>query len=102
MKQMRTGLAVALAVALAAAFAASPAEARHKARHKKPVVATRPIATVPPGDPNDPTCDLGYPYSGSAPYFWTPTTFLRHTGPLALLLGEHVERPCNEPGAALY
>jgi len=38
-------------------------------------------------------CDLGYPYSGSAPYFGGPAA-LRTSGPLSLLLGEHVARPC--------
>ncbi|HXY58142.1 MAG TPA: hypothetical protein VEH76_06140 [Methylocystis sp.] len=39
------------------------------------------------------SCDLGYPYSGSAPYFGGLTA-LRTSGPLSLLLGEHVARPC--------
>ncbi|HYA81526.1 MAG TPA: hypothetical protein VED87_11420 [Methylocystis sp.] len=38
-------------------------------------------------------CDLGYPYSGSAPYFGGLTA-LRTSGPLSLLLGEHIARPC--------
>lgn len=39
------------------------------------------------------SCDLGYRYSGSAGYF-TGLTALRTSGPLSLLLGRHVARPC--------
>lgn len=53
-----------------------------------------PGVEAPPYDSStNPNCDLGYPYSGSAPYF-TGLTELRHTGPLGFFLGYHIARPC--------
>lgn len=43
--------------------------------------------------PDNPHCDLGYPYSGSARYF-EGLTALRTSEPLGFLLGYHVARPC--------
>jgi hypothetical protein len=39
------------------------------------------------------SCDLGYPYSGSAVYF-TGLTELRTSEPFSFLFGRHVARPC--------
>jgi hypothetical protein len=39
------------------------------------------------------SCDLGYPYSGSAGFF-EGLPAVRHSGPLGWLLGTHVRRPC--------
>lgn len=39
------------------------------------------------------SCDLGYPYSGSAVYF-TGLTALRTSEPLSFLFGRHIARPC--------
>lgn len=52
-----------------------------------------PTALVAPPPAPGPDCDYGYPYSGSARYFGGLTE-LRHSGPLGLLLGTHVQRPC--------
>ena len=41
----------------------------------------------------DPTCDYGYPYSGSGEFFARPLTQLRH-GALGFLLGSHRFYPC--------
>jgi hypothetical protein len=41
----------------------------------------------------DPTCDYGYPYSGSGYFFAKPLTQLRH-GPFGFLLGTHRFYPC--------
>jgi S-formylglutathione hydrolase FrmB len=42
----------------------------------------------------DPTCDYGYPYSGSGLFFARPLAQLRHSGPLGALLGTHRYYPC--------
>lgn len=42
----------------------------------------------------DPTCDYGYPYSGSNLFFARPLTQLRHSEPLGFLLGYHNYYPC--------
>ena len=52
-----------------------------------------PTALVAPPPVPGPSCDYGYPYSGSARFF-TGLTELRHSGPLGLLLGTHIQRPC--------
>jgi len=39
------------------------------------------------------SCDLGYPYSGSARYF-TGLTELRTSEPLSFFFGRHIARPC--------
>lgn len=48
-------------------------------------------AAAPGGDP---TCDYGYPYSGSGLFFARPLAQLRHSGPLGFLLGTHRYYPC--------
>ena len=55
-------------------------------------VATQ-ATPFPPAPVDDPTCDYGYPYSGSGAYF-TGLTELRHSGPLGALLGYHRRWPC--------
>jgi len=40
------------------------------------------------------SCDFGYPYSGSAPYFSSGLTPLRTSEPLSFLFGRHIARPC--------
>ena len=52
-----------------------------------------PTGLVAPPPAPGPSCDYGYPYSGSARYF-TGLTEIRHGGPLGLLLGTHIQRPC--------
>lgn len=52
-----------------------------------------PTAQVAPSPLPGPSCDYGYPYSGSARFF-EGLTELRHGGPLGLLLGTHIQRPC--------
>lgn len=42
----------------------------------------------------DPTCDYGYPYSGSGLFFARPLTQLRHSEPLGFLFGYHRFYPC--------
>lgn len=42
----------------------------------------------------DPTCDYGYPYSGSGLYFARPLAQLRHSEPLGFLFGYHRYYPC--------
>ncbi len=42
----------------------------------------------------DPTCDYGYPYSGSNYFFSGPLTQLRHGEPFGFLLGYHRFYPC--------
>ncbi|WP_442754545.1 SH3 domain-containing protein [Methylocystis sp. JAN1] len=42
----------------------------------------------------DPTCDYGYPYSGSNLFFTRPLAQLRHSEPLGFLLGYHNYYPC--------
>lgn len=50
--------------------------------------------STPSGTPgSDPTCDYGYPYSGSGLFFAKPLTQLRH-GPFGFLLGTHNYYPC--------
>ncbi len=43
--------------------------------------------------PYNPHCDLGYPYSGSSPYF-TGLTELRTSVLFGALFGYHPQRPC--------
>lgn len=42
----------------------------------------------------DPTCDYGYPYSGSNVFFTRPLAQLRHSDPFGFLLGYHRYFPC--------
>jgi hypothetical protein len=50
---------------------------------------------TPGNDPSaDPTCDYGYPYSGSNLFFARPLAQLRHSDPLGFLLGYHRYYPC--------
>jgi uncharacterized protein YraI len=42
----------------------------------------------------DPTCDYGYPYSGSNLFFARPLAQLRHSDPLGFFLGYHRYYPC--------
>ncbi|WP_424361591.1 SH3 domain-containing protein [Methylocystis parvus] len=42
----------------------------------------------------DPTCDYGYPYSGSGAFFARPLAQLRHSEPLGFFLGYHRYYPC--------
>ncbi|PPD43087.1 MAG: hypothetical protein CTY15_10820 [Methylocystis sp.] len=42
----------------------------------------------------DPTCDYGYPYSGSGYFFSRELTQMRHSGPPGFLLGFHRFYPC--------
>ncbi|QGM98174.1 SH3 domain-containing protein [Methylocystis parvus] len=42
----------------------------------------------------DPTCDYGYPYSGSGQLFMRPLARLRHSEPLGFFLGYHRFYPC--------
>lgn len=42
----------------------------------------------------DPTCDYGYPYSGSNLFFDRPLAKLRHSEPLGFLFGYHRRNPC--------
>ncbi|GDX37915.1 hypothetical protein LBMAG20_01300 [Methylocystaceae bacterium] len=43
---------------------------------------------------DDPTCDYGYPYSGSNLFFDRPLAKLRHSEPLGFLFGYHRRSPC--------
>ena len=43
---------------------------------------------------DDPTCDYGYPYSGSNIFFDRPLAKLRHSEPLGFLFGYHRRSPC--------
>lgn len=43
---------------------------------------------------DDPTCDYGYPYSGSNLFFDRPLAKLRHSDPLGFLFGYHRRSPC--------
>lgn len=54
------------------------------------------LANATPSDlpPVDPTCDYGYPYSGSGAFFARPLAQLRHSEPLGFLLGYHRYYPC--------
>lgn len=54
------------------------------------------LTNAAPGDaPSpDPTCDYGYPYSGSGQFFMRPLARLRHGEPLGFLLGYHRFYPC--------
>lgn len=56
------------------------------------IIATARPVGVPPVD--DPTCDYGYPYSGSGAYFAGGLTELRHSEPLGFLFGYHRFYPC--------
>ncbi len=50
---------------------------------------------TPSDEPSpDPTCDYGYPYSGSNLFFARPLAQLRHSEPLGALLGYHRFYPC--------
>ncbi len=53
------------------------------------LVNASPTSTPGP----DPTCDYGYPYSGSGEFFARPLAQFRH-GPLGFLLGTHRFYPC--------
>jgi hypothetical protein len=60
----------------------------------KGFVATNVLLEPPPvALSGDPTCDQGYPYSGSPLYFFGLTA-IRHSGILGDLLGTHIYRPC--------
>ena len=54
------------------------------------------IAAATPSDQPgpDPTCDYGYPYSGSGLFFARPMARLRHSEPLGFLFGYHRFYPC--------
>lgn len=55
----------------------------------------RLVAATPTDQPSpDPTCDYGYPYSGSNYFFTHPLAQLRHSEPLGFLLGYHRFYPC--------
>lgn len=58
--------------------------------------AVQLAAAAPSDQPGpDPTCDYGYPYSGSGLYFTArPLTQLRHSEPFGFLLGYHRFYPC--------
>ena len=43
---------------------------------------------------DDPTCDYGYPYSGSNLFFDRPLAKIRHSEPLGFLFGYHRRSPC--------
>jgi hypothetical protein len=54
------------------------------------------LANATPSDlpAPDPSCDYGYPYSGSGRFFARPLAQLRHGEPLGFLLGYHRFYPC--------
>lgn len=53
------------------------------------------VAASPTDEPGpDPTCDYGYPYSGSGLFFARPLAQLRHGEPLGFLFGYHRFYPC--------
>jgi hypothetical protein len=53
------------------------------------------VAATPSAAPgSDPTCDYGYPYSGSGQFFARPLARLRHGEPLGFLFGYHRFYPC--------
>jgi hypothetical protein len=55
----------------------------------------RLVAVTPAAAPgSDPTCDYGYPYSGSGEFFARPLAQLRHGEPLGFLFGYHRFYPC--------
>jgi hypothetical protein len=54
------------------------------------IAAASPSFTPGP----DPTCDYGYPYSGSGLFFARPLAQLRHSEPLGFLFGYHRYYPC--------
>jgi hypothetical protein len=57
--------------------------------------AAQLAAAAPSDRPGpDPTCDYGYPYSGSGLFFARPLAQLRHSEPLGFLLGRHRFYPC--------
>lgn len=57
--------------------------------------AVQLAAATPASAPGaDPTCDYGYPYSGSGQFFARPLAQLRHSGPFGFLLGDHRFYPC--------
>ncbi len=57
--------------------------------------AVQLIAATPSLTPSpDPTCDYGYPYSGSNQFFQRPLAQLRHSTPLGFLFGYHRFYPC--------
>lgn len=54
------------------------------------------VAATPADAPGpDPTCDYGYPYSGSGIFFARPLAQARHGEPLGFLLGYHRFYPCR-------
>jgi hypothetical protein len=56
---------------------------------------TQLVAASPSDAPApDPTCDYGYPYSGSGVFFARPLARLRHSEPFGFLLGYHRYYPC--------
>jgi len=55
------------------------------------IIEASPAAATPV---DDPTCDYGYPYSGSGLFFSPPHTQFRHSGPLGFFLGYHRRYPC--------
>ena len=56
---------------------------------------TQLVAASPSYEPGpDPTCDYGYPYSGSGVFFARPLARLRHSEPFGFLLGYHRYYPC--------
>ncbi|WP_036282927.1 SH3 domain-containing protein [Methylocystis sp. ATCC 49242] len=60
-------------------------------------VATATLVEAPPvavAPADDPTCDYGYPYSGSGLFFSPPHTQFRHSGLLGFFLGYHRRYPC--------
>lgn len=54
------------------------------------IAAASPSFTPGP----DPTCDYGYPYSGSGLFFARPLAQFRHSQPLGFLFGYHNYYPC--------
>jgi hypothetical protein len=57
--------------------------------------AAQLAAASPSDEPSpDPTCDYGYPYSGSNVFFTRPLARLRHGEPLGFLFGQHRFYPC--------
>lgn len=57
--------------------------------------AVRLAETAPSDAPGpDPSCDYGYPYSGSGQFFARPLARARHGEPLGFLFGYHWFYPC--------
>jgi len=56
---------------------------------------TQLVGATPSDAPSpDPSCDYGYPYSGSGQFFARPLAQLRHGEPLGFLFGYHRFYPC--------